>query len=167
MRYVVDSAKSEVVVRARSTIHNTTTTWRHLSGTVEATLATLQRDTSATIEVDMQRFDAGDWLRNRKLKKDLNVARHSRAVFSLSELRDVETESEELFRATAHGTVHWHGRTVPVLISGRGRIGDDTIEATGRFELNVREFGIAPPKFLMFKVEDEVVVEVKLCAVRE
>ena len=164
MKYAVDSGASEIVVRARSTMHDTTTSWTKLTGTVHAEPARLVETARASIDVDMRSFDAGDWLRNRKLKKDLAVDRYNRAVFELSELRDLTMETDEKFQATAHGSILWHDRTVSVSITGCGTITANSISATGKFELNVTNFGIKPPKFLMFKVEEEVLVEITLSA---
>ena len=38
------------------------------------------------------------------------------------------------------------------------------IEAVAEFELNVRKLGVEPPKILMFKVEEVVLVKVELTA---
>lgn len=154
-------AGSSVETRARSSIHDTTTRWDTVSGTVEADPDTLaETGAVATIAVDMTAFDAGDWLRNRKLKKDLDVARHPRAEFELTELADVVREGDGTFLARASGVIRWRGREAAIEATGRGRFDGGRLEATARFELDVTELGVKPPKILMFKVEDVVSVEV-------
>src|ERR1051326_4936538 len=88
MRYKVTGGK--LVVKARSSIHDTTTTWDKVSGDAEAdpdALATA--GATPTFRVDMTSFDAGDWLKNRKLRKDFDMEAHPRATFTLDRVSDV------------------------------------------------------------------------------
>lgn len=158
--YTIGSG-SRVETRARSSIHDTTTRWETVSGTVVADPETLaEAGATATIAVDMTAFDAGDWLKNRKLKKDLDVASHPRAEFELTGLSDVVRATDGSFTATATGTLRWRGREAAITASGTGRFEGKRMEATARFELDVTTLGVKPPKILMFKVEDVVSVEV-------
>lgn len=161
-RYVVDGGASRVVVSARSSIHDTRTRWDSLSGAIDADPADLAAAT-AEVLVDMTRHDAGDFLRNRKLRKDLEVDRYRQAAFRLTRVRDLIAR-ENGFSAGADGVIAWHGREVAVSASGQGTIGAAELRATARFELDVRGFGVEPPRFLMFKVEEIVAVEVVLVA---
>jgi polyisoprenoid-binding protein YceI len=165
-RYAIDRAASRVVVRARSNIHDTDTSWTALSGTIDADPADLAANAAADVTVDMTQYDAGDFLRNRKLRKDLSVDRHREARYRLIRLHDVVDRGGGRFTAGADGTVSWHGREVPVALAGEGVIAGDQLRATARFDLDVRSFGVDPPRFLMFKVENIVSVEVSLVARR-
>jgi polyisoprenoid-binding protein YceI len=164
-RYVIDGAASRVLVRARSSIHDTDTRWTALSGTIEADVADLTTAT-ADVLVDMTRHDAGDFLRNRKLRKDLAVERYPEARYRLSGLRDITSRTPSSFTASADGTISWHSRDVTVTAAGEATFEERQLRATARFELDVRAFGVEPPRFLMFKVEDIVAVEVSLLARR-
>jgi polyisoprenoid-binding protein YceI len=164
-RYRVDPARSQVVVCARSSLHDTRSTWSRVSGEIEADPAALAAGGArAAIAVDMTTFDAGDWLRNRKLRADLDVARHPTATFELTALREVEPRPDGSFAAVAEGTLRWRGHTVTLAAAGSGRLGADALDAEARFELDVRTLGVTPPRFLMLKVEDVVAVEVRLHA---
>ena len=163
--YAIDPARSNVVVCARSSIHDTNTTWSRVTGTIDADPAALE-GAAASIAVDMRAFDAGDFLRNRKLKKDLDVDRYPEAAFTLTGLRDVVDKGGNVFAATAEGTLRWREREVTVRAAGEGRVDAERVEATARFELDVRDLGIKPPKFLMLKVEEVVAVEVTITATR-
>lgn len=154
-----------MIVRARSSIHDTVTTWKTISGDIEAEPDTLDSaGAKASFTVDMAAFDAGDWLKNRKLKKDLDVDNHPRATFELEELRDVKRTGEGQFQAIAAGVLRWRGRQVDLVISGQGTMDADHVEAIGSFDLDIRTLGVEPPRFLMFKVESEVTVEVTVRA---
>jgi polyisoprenoid-binding protein YceI len=167
-RYVIDSAASRLLVTARSSIHDTETRWRQLAGTIDADPSDLAGSPAAAeVVVDMTTADAGDFLRNRKLRKDLELERYREARFRLQRLREVVARGAGSFAATADGTIAWHGREVAVSASGDGTFAGVELRATARFELDVRAFGVEPPRFLMFKVEDVVAVEVSLVARRE
>jgi len=97
----VSGHDGKLTVRARSRIHERPPVWDRISGDVEAdpdTLATA--GAAATFRVDMTAFDAGDWLRNRKLRKDFDLDGHPAATFELQALRDVQRDGAA-FTATA------------------------------------------------------------------
>jgi polyisoprenoid-binding protein YceI len=153
---------SKVTVRARSAIHDTTTVWDRVAGDVDAADDTLaSAGAIARFTVDMSKFDAGDWLKNRKLRSDFELEKHPQATFELGAVRDV-VRTGDRFTAIADGTLKWRGKSVPLTIKGTGSLDDRTIRASGSFELDIRTLGLAAPKFLMFKVEDQVTVEVVL-----
>lgn len=161
MKYAVGTG-SKLLVKARSSIHDTTTTWSAVTGEVEAdpdTLATA--GATATFTVDMTQFDAGDFLKNRKLRKDFDLEAHPKATFELTRVRDVVRTGDE-FTATGEGILRWRGREVNLTIAGKGSLDARGLAATGRFELDIRQLGLSAPKFLMFKMADEVAVEVTL-----
>jgi polyisoprenoid-binding protein YceI len=158
VKYTVAAGK--LTVKARSRVHDTTTVWDKVSGEVEAdpeTLATA--GARATFEVDMTSFDAGDWLKNRKLRKDFDLDHHPKATFELRGLKDVVRDGPT-FTANAEGVLRWRGKEVVVALAGQGKLDGVGLEATATFELDIKRLGLAAPKFLMFKVEDEVSIDV-------
>ena len=156
-------AGSQLVVKARSSLHDTRTTWSAVTGDVEADPATLATaGATATFAVDMTQLDAGDWLKTRKLRKDFALEDHPRATFELTALTDVVGGDGGRFRATAQGTLSWRGRSVTLTIAGDGTLDQHGLRATGRCELDIRQLGLAAPRFLLWKVEDEVAIEVSL-----
>lgn len=177
MRYRVTSGT--LTVRARSRIHDTTTVWNRVTGEIVAdpeTLAVAEVrapgpdpgpddpgpvGTSARFEVDMTAFDAGDFLKNRKLRKDFALEAHPRASFVLTALQGV-VRTGTAFTATAVGTLEWRGKRVELTLSGRGTLDAMAASASATFELDIRSLGLAAPKFLIFKVEDEVTVDVAI-----
>ena len=160
MRYRV--AAGTLTVQARSRVHNTTAVWNKLTGDVTAdpdTLATA--GAAARFEVDMTAFDAGDFLKNRKLRSDFDLARYPTASFELASVRNV-VRAGPTFTATADGVLAWRGRKVGLVLEGRGTLDDMTVSASATFELDIRTLGLSAPRFLMFKVEDEVTVAVEI-----
>ena len=160
MKYRITSGK--LTVKARSRIHDTTTVWDKVTGDVDAdpdTLATA--GAKATFTVDMTSFDAGDFLRNRKLRKDFEMEAHPQATFELRSVRDVVRDGPT-FTATAEGVLRWRGKEVMVSLRGSGKLDGVSVEATGSFELDIRKLGLSAPRFLMIKMEDEVTVDVSV-----
>jgi len=151
-----------LTVKARSSVHDTTTVWNKLTGEIVADPDTLSTDgATASFEVDMTSFDAGDFLKNRKLRKDFDLAGHPTARFTLRAVRDVARDGST-FTATAEGTLDWRGKQVVLALDGRGTLDSMAVSAAATFELDIRALGLSAPRFLMFKVEDQVTVAVSL-----
>jgi len=160
MKYRISTGS--LTVQARSRVHNTTAVWNLVTGVVEADPATLATaGATAKFEVDMTAFDAGDFLKNRKLRSDFELARYPTATFELTSVRDV-AGSGGAFTARATGVLAWHGRQVELVLAGRGTLDAMTVSASAQGALDIRTLGLAAPRFLMFKVEDEVTVAVEI-----
>lgn len=153
-------ATGKLVVKARSSVHNTTTVWDRISGDIEADPDAIDAAT-ATFSVDMTKYDAGDFLKNRKLRKDFALDEHPTATFRLDKVSDVVRDGAS-FQATAEGSLQWRGKTVPLKLSGKGSFDAQRLSATASFDLDIKLLGLAAPKFFMFKVEDVVTVTVTL-----
>jgi polyisoprenoid-binding protein YceI len=155
-------ASGKLTVTARSKIHDTRTVWDKISGTIEADADTLATaGAKASFTVDMTSFDAGDWLKNRKLRSDFEIDKHPVATFQLSAVRDVVREGDA-FTATAEGVIRWRGKEVVVEMKGRGKLDATSVQATATFDLDIRRLGLSAPRFLMIKMEDEVAIEVSV-----
>jgi polyisoprenoid-binding protein YceI len=147
-----------LTVQARSRVHDTTTVWNKITGEIEADPDTLASEGArARFDVDMTSFDAGDFLRNRKLRKDFDLAGHPTARFELRALTGV-VRTGATFTATAEGVLDWRGHRIELVLSGRGRLDDMSASASATFDLDIRRLGLSAPRFLMFKMEDEVTV---------
>jgi polyisoprenoid-binding protein YceI len=162
-RYTVDPARTRVVVHARSSVHDTDARWTKLGGLVTVDPDDPAAGAEARIVVDMREFDAGDRMKNWKLKSDLEPDKYPEAVFTLSRLEDVRSgDAAARFEAAAAGDITWRGRTASIRAVGGASITPDKIVAACKFELNVTHLGVKPPKVLMFKVDEVVLVEVTL-----
>jgi len=158
MKYAVTSGS--LVVRARSKVHDTVTTWSKITGEVEASTTAIETAT-ALFTVDMTAFDAGDWLKNRKLKSDFALDDHPKATFELRNVRDVVRDGAK-FKAAADGVLRWRGKEVVLTLAGHGTLDEMRVAATGTFELDIRTLGLTAPRFLMIKMDDHVSVEVAI-----
>jgi hypothetical protein len=86
---------------------------------------------------------------------------HPQATFELRAVRDVVRDGPS-FTATAEGTLAWRGQRVVINLAGQGKLDGVGLEATATFELDITKLGLQAPRFLMFKVEDEVTIEVSI-----
>jgi polyisoprenoid-binding protein YceI len=158
VKYRVEAGRLKV--EARSRVHDTTTTWDKISGEVEADPEAIEKAT-ATFDVDMTSFDAGDWLKNRKLRKDFDMDGHPRATFTLRKVSEVVRDGSK-FTAKAEGVLAWRGKEVALVLSGSGSLDGARLEATGTFVLDIRQLGLSAPRFFMIKMEDEVAIDVSV-----
>ena len=158
MRYAVTSGK--LTVKAHSSVHDVSTVWDKLAGDVEADPDAIEQ-AKATFRVDMTAFDAGDWLKNRKLRKDFDLDAHPTATFTLERVSDVVRDGAK-FTAKAYGLLRWRGKDVPLELSGQGTLDAQRVAAQATFELDIRKLGLSAPRFFMFKMEDQVTVTVSL-----
>ena len=108
--YTIDSQASRLVVTARSSVHDTDTSFVGITGQVNADPAAMA-DTRAEVAVDMKTADAGDWLKNRKLRKDMDFEKYPHASFRLTGISDI-VEKGARVAATLSGRF---GYDVPVL----------------------------------------------------
>ena len=157
-KYAVTSGK--LTVQARSSLHDTTTVWSQIGGDVEADPDAIEA-AKATFRVDMTAFDAGDWLKNRKLRKDFELDANPTATFELQRVSEVVRDGAK-FTAKASGLLRWRGKEVALELAGSGTLDRERLAATARFELDIRKLGLQPPRFFVFKMEDEVTVEVEV-----
>ena len=156
MNYTVESGK--LTVKARSSVHDTTTVWYTITGEIDADAGAIEQ-AKARFAVDMTRFDAGDFLKNRKLRKDFAMDAHPTATFTLTRVSEVIRDGAK-FTAKAEGTLAWRGKEVVLVLSGQGTLDEQRVEARGTFELDIRTLGLSAPRFFLFKMEDEVTVDV-------
>jgi len=157
-RYAINAGK--LTVKARSNVHDTTTVWDKVTGDVEASADAIESAT-ATFWVDMTKFDAGDFLKNRKLRKDFDMEANPTATFTLQRVSDVVRDGDR-FTARAEGQLRWRGKDVALALSGSGTLDAQRVEARATFELDIKKLGLSAPKFFVFKMEDVVTVEVTL-----
>jgi polyisoprenoid-binding protein YceI len=149
-----------LTVKARSSVHDTTTRWDKITGEAVADPNAIEA-ARGQFSVDMTSFDAGDWLKNRKLRKDFEMDGHPTATFSLDAVSVLKRDGNA-FEATAKGTLRWRGKDLAIELAGKGTLDATKLVADATFELDITRLGLQAPRFFMFKVEDVVTVAVRL-----
>lgn len=160
--YTIDPKASRLIVTARSSVHNTDTSFSGITGSITADPSAMSEASSA-IEVDMRTADAGDWLKNRKLRKDMDFEKNPSASFTLTSVTDLGVADDRI-TATISGDLTWRGKTIAIVAKGEGTIGERELIATGNFDIDITTLGITPPKVLMIKVDDVVSCVISLRA---
>jgi polyisoprenoid-binding protein YceI len=162
MKYRVQ--RGVVEVKARSSLHDTVTKFSKLDGTIDFD-ADNTAAARADLALDMRIFDAGDRLKNWKLKDEIAPDQYPTATFTLARFADIHEMIAGKFTATALGQLKYRGKMPEIRVKGEATVDRRTIEAKASFELNMpRDLGMQPPKILMFKIEDVVSVQVSLVA---
>ena len=159
MRYRVDTGGSRLVARARSPMHEVQIIWNSMRGTVSVDPSNPTKGVEATVEVDMLQYDAGDWLRNRKIRKDLALPRYPLATMELRKLMNLEAGSTGELHGEMEALLHWRDRTVSLPVRGQGKVSDKSLFAVCTFQLEMGQLGISVPTFLMFRMDELVSLE--------
>jgi len=162
MKYKVQ--RGHVEVKARAPGHDTVARFSKLDGTIDFDPDNPQAG-RAELALDMRHLDAGDKLKNWKLKTDLEPDTYPTASFTLARFQDIHEVTAGQFTATALGQLRYRDKMPMIHVKGLAAVDRRSIDARTSFELDVRDLGIFPPRFLMFRVEDVVLVQVALFAV--
>ena len=165
-RYRVLPQRSKLWVDARSSLHPIRVESSALSGTIELELADgsvdLSKPPSATLELEAESLKTGSRLEDGALERQLEVRKFPRIR---GRVRDVSANGG---RYHVRGDLSLHGVTKPIEGDVTLRaIDDETVEVEGEKVIDLRDFGLQPPKILMLKVYPDVKVRAKVVATRE
>ena len=162
-RYEIDSSRSSVAILATSSVHDIhadapgPSGWIELSGTPgrfgpKTTLA-------GRLEVAAGGLKADNPLVEREMKRRIDARRHP--VIS-GEATGVESASGDEIELT--GEITFLGKPLEVTGTVSVTAEGDGLRVTGSQILDVRAWGLKPPKLLMLKVHPEVTVTIDLVA---
>jgi polyisoprenoid-binding protein YceI len=161
-RYVVVPELSRVWAEARSSLHPIRVETPGFQGEIEAEEADgqvrLVPPTRISLAVGL--LKSSNELVDAELRRKLDARRFPRI---LGELREMKPSSGP--RSVLRGILTLHGvsREMEVEVTVRAAE-DETLEVEGEKMLDMREFGLVPPRFLIFKVEPLVRIRAKLVA---
>jgi len=159
-RYDIDATQSEVRVEASSSLHGITGHAKGLRGWVDLDGTTI---TGARIELDAERLAWGNPLLDRETRRRIDAGRHPTIVGTMT-----APASSENGTAGLRGTIAFHG--VEREVSGSVVVTSPTADAVvieGEQTFDVRDWGLEPPRLLMLKVNPDIVVAIRVRAVRE
>ena len=158
-RYRLVPERSKIWAEARSSLHPIKVETTGLEGVLEMTIVDGYLDANApvsgSVELDASLLKTGNGLYDRELESKLEMRKYPRVrgrVISVKAL-----ESGTTYRV--QGELSLRGQTSPVQGDVRMRIIDaTTVEFQGEQKIDIRNFGLEPPKFLMLKVYPDVKV---------
>jgi hypothetical protein len=165
-KFSVQSAASKLSFEAKSTLHAVHGTASQLKGSVSATIGdgSLALDPPPVMHVEfpVERLTSGNTLQDREMWKLLDSKRSPTVA---ADLRSLTLTAGNTYRAAGD-----------ITLSGRRKsyAGDLTIVADqdrlvvdGSLVVDIRDFGLQPPRLLMVTVQPQVTVTLHLVAAAE
>lgn len=167
-RFRIVPERSTIHAGARSSIHPILVDTSGLEGWIDAEVdrGRLQLDVpvAAHVELAAARLQTGNVLYDRELERRLEARRYPRIMGDVQEVRAVRGGG----RYRVRGTLTFHGVTKPVEGEVTIKItADSTLVIDGRHELDMRDFGLEPPRLLMLRVYPEIDLRGHVVAERE
>ncbi len=167
-RFVISPGRSELWAEARSSLHPVRIHIAGLEGIVEAEPGegpdTPRLGAPTHVEVETHRLRSGNALVDGELQRRLDSRKFPRVRGELT--GTVAGSRAGTWRLTGKLTLHGVTRTLEVEVTVR-QLDPRTLEIEGGRAIDMRDFGLPPPTFLMFKVQPEVQVRARLVAERE
>ncbi len=158
-RYRLVPDRSKIWADARSSLHPISLETSGLEGFLEMTIVDGHLDTNApvsgSVELDASLLKTGNGLYDRELERKLEMRKYPRVRGRVISVKALDTGTT--YRV--QGELSLRGQTSAVQGDVRMRIVDaTTVEFQGEQTIDIRNFGLEPPKFLMLKVYPDVKV---------
>jgi polyisoprenoid-binding protein YceI len=163
-RFRVIPDRSKLWAEARSSIHPVKVETSGLSGDLEAEITDGMVELKAPfkVEIDAERLRSGTGLIDGELQRRLETRKFPRVIGHVKEVSGAGPG-----RARLAGELSLHGATrkADVEVSVRALV-ERTLEIEGEKVIDMRDYDLTPPKFLMFKVHPDVKVRARIVAER-
>ncbi|MBC5801278.1 MAG: YceI family protein [Candidatus Eremiobacteraeota bacterium] len=162
-RYVLLPSETKLEFIASSSLHPVKGSANELRGHVEAGWddgeVALDPPPVMHVEFGVERLRSGNDMQDRQMWKLLDSKRNPRVVADLHELRPAGAH-----RYAATGDISLAGKMRRY--TGELKVTREGVRVTvdGRLPLDIRDFGLKPPRFLMFTVAPVVEVRLHLVA---
>ena len=164
-RYVIVGDRSRIWADAKSSVHPIHVETAGLAGHLEVEVADgeARLGTPTRIELEVERLKSGNALIDSDLQRRLEARRFPLIEGELREATALTGSRHQL-----HGDLTLHGvaRSLQVEVTARPG-GDGTVEVEGEKVIDMRDFDLTPPRFLMLKVEPFVKIRARLVARRQ
>jgi polyisoprenoid-binding protein YceI len=167
-RYVFDSARSCVWVSGRSSLHPINTETRGITGWFEASFREdgtldLGEGVAGELELSVERLTSGNQLYDRELRRRMDAKRYPIIGGRVTQIVINGTHPRYLVA----GDISFHGKTRSFEHEMDITRAHDTVELSGDYVFDIREFGMKPPSMLMVRVYPEISVRVELHGTRD
>ncbi len=163
-RYKVIAERSRLWADAKSSIHDVKVETAGLTGFVEAEVVDGKVKLGAPfrVEIDAERLKSGNGLLDGELQRRLETRKFPRVVGAVREATPGDAKTALKGDLSLHGVTKATDVEVTVKI-----IDDKTLEIEGEQVIDMRDYGLTPPKLLMFKVYPDVKIRARLVVERE
>jgi hypothetical protein len=164
-RFRVNTALSTVKVGLRVNLHPSHINANALSGVIECELdgsgrPRLDRPYGAKLALRVDGITSGNGIQDREMRRRFNASRYP--VIRARVIDGKALRGAGQYRAVAELTMHGERRQISGDI--HLRVEGTMMLIDGRQVVNVKDFGIDPPRLLILKVEPEVDVDVHIVA---
>jgi polyisoprenoid-binding protein YceI len=162
-RYKIDPRRSRLWAKARSSLHPIHVETDGFEGYLELVQVGggLELGLPTHVELEANLLKSGNALMDRELANRLEVRKHPRVVGEVREVKPLDGGTRYHLR----GDLALHGVTrsleADVTLSS---VDDKTIELEGEKVIDMRDFGLNPPKLFIFRVYPEVQLRVRVVA---
>jgi len=161
--YRVNPSRSQIWMEADSNVHPIHGEANGLQGEIVAEVADGRFDLSSTpkmrLELPVDKLQSGNSLQDKELQRRIDARRYPTIVGEAREVSQLGNGS----RYRVRGDLTFHGVTRAV----EGEVDlstpdERTLVLEGTQTFDIRDYGVDPPKILMFKVHPIVKVRVKV-----
>lgn len=163
-RFLLLPERSELWAEARSSLHPVRVHTAGLSGVIEAELGAfgVMLTTPTRVELEARLLRSGHGLIDAELQRRLESQIYPTIRAELTG----GVVGRDGLRLTGALTFHGVTRTLEVEVTIR-ELDPTTLIIEGGRAIDLREFSLTPPAFLMFRVDPRVEVKARLVAVRD
>jgi polyisoprenoid-binding protein YceI len=164
-RYRVKQEESTVDIDLNVNVHPSHVRARELTGTLECELDEHQRPRlearySAELTLPVQSIKSGIGVQDMEMRRRLDTGRFPTITAALIEARKLARDGH--YHATFE--ISMHGQTRRVEGDAVLEVGDGTLTIDGEQKINMKDFGINPPRLLFLKVDEVVNVRAHIVA---
>jgi polyisoprenoid-binding protein YceI len=166
---IVVGDQSEIVFKSKAPLEKFDGKTRELKGFFEADLNNLSGSVNLEVEVDLASFDTGKKKRNQHMRENhLETDKFPKAWFragSIVRCDKVALSAGQNTTLVVSGTLDLHGvergHEVTLEVVHQN---DGSVIITGEFPVLISDHDIERPKFLVMKLADEQLVQIRLLA---
>ena len=167
-RFDVDTAQTTVQVGLRVNLHPSHINADALTGFIECEVddqgkPRLDQPYRAELTLPVDAIKSGNRIQDREMRRRFDVSRYPTITATVTHGEALEGEGR--YRAAAQLTMH--GQTREITGDVQLGVNGTTMSIDGQQVINVKEFGIDPPRLIILKVEPDVDLQVHIVAERE
>lgn len=164
-QFRVNTNQSSVKVGLKVNLHPSHIDANALSGVIECEVddqgkPRLDQPYSADLSLPVEAIKSGNGIQDREMRRRFDVGRYP--VISARVTKGEALEGEGRYRAVAQLTMH--GQTREISGDIELHVDGTTMTIDGQQVINVKDFGIDPPRLIILKVEPDVDLTVHIVA---
>jgi polyisoprenoid-binding protein YceI len=139
-----------------------------MTGEVAFDAEDLSRQASTTFEIEARALSTANKVRDKKMREaHLDVAKYPEIVFRSTRIEAIAPtlRSGETQELGVSGLLSLHGVKKKITFSVKAVRNGNSLRVTGEVPLKLSDFGIPIPRFLFFKLKDQIKVAFEVVAV--